>query len=915
LPGWRKKRQRNKKRDLEDDEMSISINVTGQAITAVSDGPIVQNSVNVYECSLTLDAAWNDLTPTVVFRNSTSQVTFEKAPINNKCTVPRCVLTKAGALRIGVYGTRENYVMPTLWADYIPIQEGPGCEEVYIDDCKYRELRNLIGANTQAIRAMDTAEENDIGKALMPKTVADGRVTEWEFVKPVDYSIVSKVFDTVADMAADETLEAGDNVCTKGYYAVGDDGATNYTIGSNHTGLFYVTLDNGLYANMLTEKGVIKAETIGIKKYATSTSTPDEDDMAENVTRANLALYNGMRLLFGAGHFYFDSEVLMAQKNTHVVRGIARDRTYLHFPQSNGLEFSDPIYYNYCIISDMDISANGHSIVCAEHCLTVLDSHFERLKLYSETGDCFHAPNYNVAKYVNEGGQTIYDTCVQNCVFDFINASAPTGAAFCNIMGMYTYYQHMNLVSCKYGFRNCDGIIEQINTLGTNEDYFIYYDKANSYSLRWTFINVNAESIAKAFIYTEPQQSAGSGEDPRKPETANIMAISQMVAINSGWTLKSGVNNHDIYPITVHAISDINLIQSNELIKPSAYPTRYDTSVVKGNMKFLRSNSLNHYNGGNSEIKYVWPDSQIFTIYQENYMETSLSASNIPYTNFTNRLVNEYEEIKIRKMFGGKSVDIYETTQAGLSDIVLDPNEEHRFCDVIYFKNTGSTRAMIGRWCTSKQPKYPGRIVTLINAINSSGELGIYDNKGGYGNYSNYGLHTSYGQITLKPGDCITFRCVYDVNKNNGNIIQTWLPINSIKYPNIEKQMDVSMRAAEQNSLALSYADKLPLAWKFTGYIATNGETVDVTNVITNSTTGYGYAYSVTNCEPGDQFMIVTGAGASAPRLWCFIDSSNNVLSVANANATANNTTITAPANAAKLILNSSAAAVAYKIV
>lgn len=87
------------------------------------------------------------------------------------------------------------------------------------------------------------------------------------------------------------------------------------------------------------------------------------------------------------------------------------------------------------------------------------------------------------------------------------------------------------------------------------------------------------------------------------------------------------------------------------------------------------------------------------------------------------------------------------------------------------------------------------------------------------------------------------------------------------------------------------------------GYaITTNGATVDITT-LTPSTTGY--ACAVMDCSPGDVFMI-TGKGGSSPRLWCFITSTGAAIDPrAAASATATNAIITAPATAAKLVVNS----------
>lgn len=84
------------------------------------------------------------------------------------------------------------------------------------------------------------------------------------------------------------------------------------------------------------------------------------------------------------------------------------------------------------------------------------------------------------------------------------------------------------------------------------------------------------------------------------------------------------------------------------------------------------------------------------------------------------------------------------------------------------------------------------------------------------------------------------------------------------------------------------------------GYITTGG----VSTVDLNTVTQYqNYKHAVVDCEEGDIFTVIGSAGGT-PRLWCFIDSSNNVLYVADGGASETYKEITAPANSAKLVIN-----------
>lgn len=94
---------------------------------------------------------------------------------------------------------------------------------------------------------------------------------------------------------------------------------------------------------------------------------------------------------------------------------------------------------------------------------------------------------------------------------------------------------------------------------------------------------------------------------------------------------------------------------------------------------------------------------------------------------------------------------------------------------------------------------------------------------------------------------------------------------------------------------------KMPVS--ASNYIVTNGTTVDITTLAGGNT----WRHYVMDCQEGDMFQV-TGKAGSSPRVWCFTDSSYNVLSVAPDGITCNNAIIYAPANAAKLICNFQAA-------
>ena len=61
-----------------------------------------------------------------------------------------------------------------------------------------------------------------------------------------------------------------------------------------------------------------------------------------------------------------------------------------------------------------------------------------------------------------------------------------------------------------------------------------------------------------------------------------------------------------------------------------------------------------------------------------------------------------------------------------------------------------------------------------------------------------------------------------------------------------------------------------PVIFIYGGYIPTNGNVIDLDNIIISN----AHAYKVVDCKEGDTFLI-SGLGGTSPRLYCFILSIN----------------------------------------
>ena len=95
-------------------------------------------------------------------------------------------------------------------------------------------------------------------------------------------------------------------------------------------------------------------------------------------------------------------------------------------------------------------------------------------------------------------------------------------------------------------------------------------------------------------------------------------------------------------------------------------------------------------------------------------------------------------------------------------------------------------------------------------------------------------------------------------------------------------------------------------------YITTGGSVSDPVSISTVVTSQYPWRYAIVECSHGDSFTI-NSSGGNAPRGWCFVDSSGNILDRAAQNASSSFEYIYAPEDSAYLIINDQSNSVSYK--
>ena len=126
-----------------------------------------------------------------------------------------------------------------------------------------------------------------------------------------------------------------------------------------------------------------------------------------------------------------------------------------------------------------------------------------------------------------------------------------------------------------------------------------------------------------------------------------------------------------------------------------------------------------------------------------------------------------------------------------------------------------------------------------------------------------------------------TSKLVINDNVKNGIC---WLGFLKYNYDNI------------LNNVGYDYTNQ-----SFKCQIDTGGSIGTVVNLVSGS--AEGYKHNIIYCNANDKFLI-TGTGGFNPRLWCFIDNDNKILSVSNANERVDKLILTAHKNANILICN-----------
>lgn len=96
--------------------------INGQHFGFVDRNLFVSKSVGIYECEFVFDETWVGWNKTAVFEGSGS--TIEVVVVDDKAQVPWEVIKDNGLLKIGVYGTLDEKIRPTIWSEQATVKLG-----------------------------------------------------------------------------------------------------------------------------------------------------------------------------------------------------------------------------------------------------------------------------------------------------------------------------------------------------------------------------------------------------------------------------------------------------------------------------------------------------------------------------------------------------------------------------------------------------------------------------------------------------------------------------------------------------------------------------------------------------------------------------------------------------------------------
>lgn len=131
-------------------------------------------------CQIGLDDFWTDYAVTAVFKRCHGQpINIILDKLSNTVTIPYEVMAESGSFRIGIFGTKTDTVLPTLWSEDIKVKYGTDTIGTEPKPYTPSEIEQLKQSKQDKLTAGDniTIDGNNVISASAPGITIDNKLS------------------------------------------------------------------------------------------------------------------------------------------------------------------------------------------------------------------------------------------------------------------------------------------------------------------------------------------------------------------------------------------------------------------------------------------------------------------------------------------------------------------------------------------------------------------------------------------------------------------------------------------------------------------------------------------------------------------------------------------------------------------
>lgn len=158
----------------------LTLQVHEKNIDIVTAEEFVRGTVSK-TCQIDLDEFWADYAVTAVFKRCYGQpINIILDKLSNTITIPYEVMAESGSFRIGIFGTKTDTVLPTLWSEDIKVKYGTDTIGTEPKPYTPSEIEQLKQSKQDKLTAGDniTIDGNNVISANVPEITIDNKLSE-----------------------------------------------------------------------------------------------------------------------------------------------------------------------------------------------------------------------------------------------------------------------------------------------------------------------------------------------------------------------------------------------------------------------------------------------------------------------------------------------------------------------------------------------------------------------------------------------------------------------------------------------------------------------------------------------------------------------------------------------------------------